>query len=372
MLDLGFIDSQVYDVKPVVEHHEMVVKNKFTDESKEVRSVGAKKSKSGIRKLNYEIQNQSNLKKVLTKRERLDKCALNNEPIENWPKGTTFWVNPLGIIVASNPGARLSSGSYTWQGYYGTWEKGCYFSYDYYPLKREHVEKAMLDDLISDSPNSDVRFCNRPIKRSYDLLAKTTDRNVAILKMYEDIVSKWEKDPEVDLYKLLTAINIASKYHCPQTRKDGTTPYIIHPLGVAISLYEEGQIKDTDVLVAAILHDSLEDTALANNKDLLVKIFGSRVMGIVEEVTDDISLPSHEKKQRQIDHAPHMSYGARLVKLADRLYNVRDCKTSGIWTREKVLTYLSWGDKLLGAMRGTNESLEKALEDELVSQVEGK
>src|SRR5205814_343912 len=79
---------------------------------------------------------------------------------------------------------------------------------------------------------------------------------------------------------------------------------------------------DYEVLSAALLHDTVEDTATTHEE--LLDAFGSRIARIVAEVTDDQDLPKHERKRLQIEHAPHLSDGAKLVKLADKICNLRD------------------------------------------------
>lgn len=76
------------------------------------------------------------------------------------------------------------------------------------------------------------------------------------------------------------------------------------------------------VLQAALLHDTVEDTD-TSPAELEAK-FGPIVARIVQEVTDDKSLPKQERKRQQVEHAPHCSRQAKLVKLADKLYNLRD------------------------------------------------
>jgi (p)ppGpp synthase/HD superfamily hydrolase len=172
-----------------------------------------------------------------------------------------------------------------------------------------------------------------------------------------------------DIDTLLQATVFAAIKHEGQVRKDAeSTPYIIHPIGVAYILWTEGNIRNVNVLTAALLHDTLEDTETTAEE--IESLFGSRVRSTVEEVTNDPALSSEENKQRQVDHAPNMSMDAQLVKLADRLYNIRDLKNAAGWDEEKILNYVGWGEKLLEALKGTNKSLEKALEKEIHKQRE--
>ena len=86
---------------------------------------------------------------------------------------------------------------------------------------------------------------------------------------------------------------------------------------------------------------------------------------IVAEVTDDKSKPPYERKQAQIEHAPHASLEAKLVKLADKLYNLRDLKraTPRGWTEARVQEYFDWASKVVSGLRGTNAALEQRLDE---------
>lgn len=127
-----------------------------------------------------------------------------------------------------------------------------------------------------------------------------------------------------DQIKLYTkCINFAAIKHRDQRRSDSKeTPYINHPIGVAYILTSEGNVTDLDVVIAAILHDTVEDTD--TSFDEIENEFGSKIRDIVAEVTDDKSLPKMERKRLQIEHALTASREAKLVKLADKLYNLRD------------------------------------------------
>ena len=99
-------------------------------------------------------------------------------------------------------------------------------------------------------------------------------------------------------------------------------------------------------------------------KDIEICCSFVEISGIVREVTDDKSLPKQERKRLQIEHAPHVSRKAKLVKLADKLYNLRDlnrCTPEG-WTKQRVHEYFEWASKVVKGCRGTNTVLEKELD----------
>jgi guanosine-3',5'-bis(diphosphate) 3'-pyrophosphohydrolase len=167
-----------------------------------------------------------------------------------------------------------------------------------------------------------------------------------------------------NLHKLLEAASFAAKKHTGQKRKgaDGE-PYINHPLEVASLLANVGKVEDYDVLIAALLHDTVEDTGVTSEE--LTELFGEKVSGYVSEVTDDKSLPKAERKQLQIEHAPHLSDGAKQIKLADKISNIRDVTENPPhdWSDQRRLEYIEWGEKVVSGLRGANENLEKRFDE---------
>ncbi|XP_044270252.1 guanosine-3',5'-bis(diphosphate) 3'-pyrophosphohydrolase MESH1 [Tribolium madens] len=162
---------------------------------------------------------------------------------------------------------------------------------------------------------------------------------------------------------LIKCVNFAAEKQKDQRRKNPEkTPYINHPIGVAYILTNEAKITDLEVLQAALLHDTVEDTATTFEE--IEEVFGKRVRGIVEEVTDDKSLPKEERKRLQIEHAKGSSYEAKLVKLADKLYNLRDLEiaTPEGWSEGRVREYFVWSSKVVAGLRGTNAPLEHSLD----------
>lgn len=122
---------------------------------------------------------------------------------------------------------------------------------------------------------------------------------------------------------LLKAIRFSAGKHRNQRRKDSLkSPYINHPIDVAQLLWDVGGVRDVHVLLAAILHDTIEDTR--TRPDEIRDNFGDEVLSLVLEVTDDKSLPKPDRKRLQIETAPHKSVGAKLIRLADKCCNVRD------------------------------------------------
>jgi len=146
-----------------------------------------------------------------------------------------------------------------------------------------------------------------------------------------------------DTSRLLDAAVFAAQRHRDQRRKDAeATPYINHPLSVARLLAVEGGVSDVEVLMAALLHDTIEDTETTAEE--LRERFGERVTSIVLEVTDDKSLSKTRRKELQVEHAHHKTAGGALVKIADKTCNLRDVANSppAGWPIERRREYFDW------------------------------
>jgi len=159
--------------------------------------------------------------------------------------------------------------------------------------------------------------------------------------------------------KIIAALHFASEKHKFQCRKgEASIPYINHPIQVARVLSDVGEEYDTNLLVSAILHDTIEDTKTSENE--IEAMFGSEVLSIVREVSDDKKLSKAERKQYQIDSASSLSVSAKKLKLADKISNVRDMTKDppANWTAERKLRYIDWAEAVVNNLRGTNQKLE--------------
>lgn len=162
---------------------------------------------------------------------------------------------------------------------------------------------------------------------------------------------------------ILKAAAFAAEKHRDQRRKDPeASPYINHPIALANLLASQG-VTTPDVLCAALLHDTIEDTETTAAE--LEAAFGGRIAAIVLEVTDDKRLPKAERKQQQIDHAPHASQEARLVKLADKICNLHDILHSppAGWPLARQQEYFDWAARVIAGVRGTHDGLEALFDD---------
>ncbi|MGC2520093.1 MAG: HD domain-containing protein [Burkholderiales bacterium] len=162
---------------------------------------------------------------------------------------------------------------------------------------------------------------------------------------------------------ILKALAFAAHKHRDQRRKDAqASPYINHPIALANVLRNEGGVEDAAVICAALLHDTVEDTETAPAE--IEREFGERIRDIVLEVTDDKRLPRTERKRLQIEHAPHLSKAAKLVKLADKICNLRDVADnppSG-WDLERRQQYFDWARAVVEGLRGAHPLLERAFD----------
>ncbi len=162
-----------------------------------------------------------------------------------------------------------------------------------------------------------------------------------------------------DVVTLLDAIHFAADKHRYQRRKDpDATPYINHPLSVAELLARVGGVRDPVVLIAAVLHDTVEDTK--TTFDEIEARDGAAVRGVVAEVTDDKTLEKHVRKDQQVAHAAQASPRAKLVKLADKICNVMDVTDHAppSWERARRNAYFDWSARVVDGCRGTNAVLD--------------
>ena len=175
-----------------------------------------------------------------------------------------------------------------------------------------------------------------------------------------------------NLQLILKAASFAARAHSGQTRKGASAqPYIQHPVQVADLIANIGNVVDAEIIAAALLHDTVEDCGVSG--ETIESEFGAVIAGYVLEVTDDKSLPKERRKALQVEHAPHLSPGAKIIKLADKISNCTDVMhdpPSG-WDKQRLTDYIQWGCNVVRGLRGANPSLE-AMFDEVVEQAEAK
>ena len=172
---------------------------------------------------------------------------------------------------------------------------------------------------------------------------------------------------------VVQALSFAAHKHSDQRRKGSDrAPYVNHLIDVLDLLWRVGGVRDGELLAAAVLHDTLEDTATTPQE--IEAQFGPRVLGLVLEVTDDKTLAYDVRKQRQIEHAALLSAGARQIKLADKISNVRDLATHPpiFWPQARRRAYRAWAAEVVDRLRGTNPPLEAEFDRIMKSDAEKK
>jgi len=174
-----------------------------------------------------------------------------------------------------------------------------------------------------------------------------------------------------EIAKILEAASFAAEKHKDQARKGSGQPYVNHPLEVAKLLADVGGVVDADMIIAGLLHDTVEDTD--TTFDELEEKFGSRATGFVRELTDDKSLPKAERKRLQVEHAPNMTFEAKQIKIADKISNISDVAENPPphWSKERRRKYVDWGERVVAGLRGVNPKLERHF-DSLVARTKKK
>jgi (p)ppGpp synthase/HD superfamily hydrolase len=162
---------------------------------------------------------------------------------------------------------------------------------------------------------------------------------------------------------VLKAADAAARWHVHQRRKGPPKePYVNHLLEVAMLVAQATDGSDPDLVIAALLHDAIEDSEVP--RELIAATFGEDVAAIVAEVTDDKSLPKDMRKRMQIESAPHKSVRAKLLKLADKTSNLRAIAASppADWSVKRRIDYVDWALAVAAGLRGVNPWLEQQLD----------
>lgn len=163
---------------------------------------------------------------------------------------------------------------------------------------------------------------------------------------------------------ILRAVAFAAHKHRDQRRKDsGASPYINHPIQLAEVLWEEGGVRDPEVIAAALLHDTLEDTETTWQE--LRGEFGEEIANLVLEVTDTPWIRKRARKRLQVTRARYSSDKAKLIKLADKICNLRDVAAHppAGWSLERRRQYFDWAKEVVDQLRGTHPELERRFDE---------
>lgn len=158
---------------------------------------------------------------------------------------------------------------------------------------------------------------------------------------------------------IAAALDFAARHHIDHRRKgERGEPYINHLAEVADLLARATGGADPELVAAGLLHDAVEDTCAT--LDEIERHFGEDIAGLVAEVTDDKSLPKQERKRLQAETAPHKSARARLLKLADKISNLRTLQHSppADWPEERRRAYVHWAQQVAAGCTGLNAYLD--------------
>ena len=162
----------------------------------------------------------------------------------------------------------------------------------------------------------------------------------------------------VDTQRILAAALFAAEKHAGQKRKGrAAEPYINHLIEVAELVASASPLLDTNLVMAAFLHDTIEDTGVTAQE--LEQRFGSDVTALVLEATDDKSLPKATRKALQVENARHKSARAQVLKLADKISNLRSLLASppADWSPERKREYSEWARQVVSGFPSPNRRL---------------
>ena len=166
--------------------------------------------------------------------------------------------------------------------------------------------------------------------------------------------------PANAIVEIARALDFAARRHAAQRRKGlNAEPYINHLAEVALLLAEASDGGDPALVMAGLLHDTIEDTATTPEE--LVSAFGDDVAALVGEVTDDRSLDQETRKRLQVQSAPNKSLRARMIKIADKIANLRSVAESPPlgWSHARKLDYIAWSRQVVEACGSTNARLQR-------------
>jgi (p)ppGpp synthase/HD superfamily hydrolase len=202
-------------------------------------------------------------------------------------------------------------------------------------------------------------------------VAELAHDNKTVMKNFdafaEILNSAYRKEKSMtvqEIQQICSALEFAADKHRLQTRKNPEkTPYISHPIGVAYNLMSVGEVRDSSIIMGALLHDTVEDTQ-TTFEEIEAK-FGKQVTGYVRELTDDRSLAKEARKRLQVINASNRSKGAAQIKLADKLYNLNDLfiNPPDDWTQARIDRYYEWAQSVVDRLPKSNDKLLSAVDD---------
>lgn len=164
--------------------------------------------------------------------------------------------------------------------------------------------------------------------------------------------------PVQPIQTILAAVNFAAQKHSNQHRSGAAAePFVNHLVEVAELVAGALSELDTNLVIAALLHDSVEDAGVTIEE--LTQRFGTDVAELVDEVTDDKTLPKQERKRLQVVNAPLKSERAQMIKIADKISNLRSLHSSPPigWDSERKTEYIRWAKQVVSGLAKPNPIL---------------
>lgn len=165
-----------------------------------------------------------------------------------------------------------------------------------------------------------------------------------------------------DAESILGAAIYAMEKHKSQVRSNPKkTPYIIHPIEVADLVVKVGKVYDKDVLITALLHDVMDDTAVTFEE--IGSLYGSGVVGYLNEMAIKKDLSLKEQKKQQIMQAFHQTPNVAIIKMSDKLSNLKTLATTppASWSRDKIDQYFQWAQAVVENLPESNSMLKTAV-----------
>lgn len=222
---------------------------------------------------------------------------------------------------------------------------------------------------IAESPVQQI------LQESRKKLSELAHNDSVVMKNFDNFAevlhTAYQKEKSMtaqEIQEICCGIDFAAEKHRFQTRKNKEkTPYISHPIGVAYNLMATGEVRETSVIIGALLHDTIEDTQTTFEE--IENKFGKHVVALVREVTDDKSLAKEARKRLQVVNAAHKSKGAAQIKLADKLFNLNDLFNNPPpdWTQTRIDRYYEWAQSVIDRLPTANDKLYTAVE-EIINQ----
>jgi hypothetical protein len=239
-----------------------------------------------------------------------------------------------------------------------------------------------LADSFADEEKPKVSLCQgtechiaeSPVQQTLQVtrkkLSELAHNDSVVMKNFDNLAEAlhvaFQKEKSMtaqEIQDICSGVDFAAEKHRFQTRKNKEkTPYISHPIGVAYNLIGIGEVRETSIIIGALLHDTVEDTQTTFEE--IENKFGKAVAGLVREVTDDKSLAKEARKRMQVINASHKSKGAAQIKLADKLFNLNDLYNNppSDWTQTRIDRYYEWVQSVIDRLPAANDKLHEAVE----------